>query len=341
MIWYTRNNPSNRVFKAMNMNKSQIRIIPAFLVIFSILIVFRLIYSQLQPSSPSSDFFNGNSKSSVDIPSIISPHVIKKTNEYEQFCESIWMNPPSTSNQSKRECKTYLPRLIEYCNVHEPRGHEETSINHQYELVHLLLTIRHGDRSTLNYIPGAQAMNTNTSTQPFEIYKPMVLQALDDVDVFNLTYIPQNTERSESSHSSDRYNPLDKKNLFQTSDNSLFSGELTSQGYWQHINLGIYLNRIYQSFLSQIRVRQSNEKASERDGIYIRSTNYNRTIQSVVALLTHLLPKDLLTSIKESEKLKLYVFLDDDDEIMHGVGQRLSSKASVTKSASSASSNGI
>jgi hypothetical protein len=63
-------------------------------------------------------------------------------------------------------------------------------------------------------------------------------------------------------------NSLTKERLNQP-DFSLASGQLTSIGFKQHFDLGIHLRKAYEKYLYDI----------SRDDLYIRSTNYDRTIQ--------------------------------------------------------------
>ena len=59
--------------------------------------------------------------------------------------------------------------------------------------------------------------------------------------------------------------------------------------------------------------------------IYIRSTNYDRTIQSVAALMTTLVPSLLTKIAMKNHKLTINVQPKDEDEVMHGIGSRITS----------------
>jgi hypothetical protein len=63
---------------------------------------------------------------------------------------------------------------------------------------------------------------------------------------------------------------LDSTTAFRQSDLSLQQGQLTSFGFMQHIQLGSLLHTSYRNYL------QSFDEPSE---IYVRSTNYIRTIR--------------------------------------------------------------
>jgi hypothetical protein len=57
---------------------------------------------------------------------------------------------------------------------------------------------------------------------------------------------------------------------FRRSDFNLSQGQLTSRGFMQHVHLGQILSGSYKSFLGQVQ---------SPDEIYVRSTNYVRTLQ--------------------------------------------------------------
>lgn len=76
---------------------------------------------------------------------------------------------------------------------------------------------------------------------------------------------------------------------FHTPDLELHQGQLTSIGFMQHINLGYELRMAYNELV---------DKVKSKDQIYVRSTKYTRTIQSVTGLMISLLPPLLSTSEK-------------------------------------------
>lgn len=84
---------------------------------------------------------------------------------------------------------------------------------------------------------------------------------------------------------------LNPNKLFGTPDLSLPPGQLTSIGFMQHIELGELLRSYYTSLLKKIH---------SSDQIYVRSTNYARTIQSVTALIITMLPQLVEQSLRES-----------------------------------------
>ena len=64
---------------------------------------------------------------------------------------------------------------------------------------------------------------------------------------------------------------LDPSHAFKTPDVTLTQGQLTSIGFMQHVRIGKLLNHAYGDFLAD-------QIATPQD-IYIRSTNYVRTIR--------------------------------------------------------------
>jgi hypothetical protein len=76
---------------------------------------------------------------------------------------------------------------------------------------------------------------------------------------------------------------LDPYFLYHGSDYHIAPGQLTSRGFMQHIHLGRLINRAYREFLGPL-------SASE---IYIRSTNYLRTIRVRSFFATYFLTEDV------------------------------------------------
>eukprot|EP01033_Poteriospumella_lacustris_P007793 gene7793-5606_t len=86
-----------------------------------------------------------------------------------------------------------------------------------------------------------------------------------------------------------------------------------------HLELGQLLLRAYDALFLQ--------KIVQAEQVYVRSTNYVRTIQSVSALLMALLPQIVQrkTTSSPSSKVTIHTFADENHEIMHGLGLRSSS----------------
>ena len=112
-------------------------------------------------------------------------------------------------------------------------------------------------------------------------------------------------------------NALTKPLLFTNPDRELAPGLLTSRGFMQHVRLGMALRKLYEDFLGHL-------DGPAEEVLYIRSTNYERTIQSVAAMILSLLPKFSSTA-SMSTFLNIDTFRDESREVMHGVGERFSS----------------
>ena len=87
----------------------------------------------------------------------------------------------------------------------------------------------------------------------------------------------------------------------------LISGQLTTVGFYQLITLGEHLSGSYMPLLGRVQERQSNPR------ILIRSTSYNRTIQSVAGFLSSFLPSNV-----HYADVKIYYQPHTSMENMHG-----------------------
>ena len=193
------------------------------------------------------------------------------------------MLPPCKDDK----CSPAVNRLLEYCPLAIPSGNEGILVdnNGNFELKHLLVTIRHGDRSAIHRIPGSadpsKTITTEQGSQTSSKYlDSYVLQYVQRMTAFRLQSIKS---KDPSAASKPLMQSLDHNStkLFKKSDFMLDQGQLTSRGFMQHISLGTILRKAYGSFLSTIKYPPQ---------VIVRSTNYDRTIQSVAAFLTSLLP---------------------------------------------------
>jgi len=103
--------------------------------------------------------------------------------------------------------------------------------------------------------------------------------------------------------------------LFQSiSDYLLPQGQLTSQGFFQHLQLGAIFHTAYGDYFHKIHTSEQ---------IYLRATNYARTIQSISALVITTLPQ--LFSKVEKNTILINSHEDESEELMHGIGLHHSS----------------
>lgn len=221
-------------------------------------------------------------------------------------------------------------RLYDYCNRFIPDNYVNTSIHDsEWKLVYFAATIRHGDRSAIHQFPGSLGA---TATKEQDLKRPSLLDTrvteyLKYLPAFTITKLHKKEElddsRSEQSLTRAKLkgealtDVLNPNKLFGTPDLTLTPGQLTSVGFMQHIALGELLHSYYTSLLNRIH---------SSDQIYVRSTNYARTIQSVAALIITMLPQLVEQSLRVPNlQIPILSYEFEEDEIMHGIGTRFSS----------------
>lgn len=197
-------------------------------------------------------------------------------------------------------------RLAQYCSVKVREGVEAYSFpaHELFELRHLLIAIRHGDRSSIHSYPGAATTATAAKDMSSGLLEPAVTDNLAKLRSFALHAIP--VKDPSPAAPEDLSHVLDPASLFRSSDAALAPGQLTSRGFMQHVSLGYALHGAYNGFLAGLR---------RPEQLYVRSTKYPRTIQSAGALLSALLPTSLLT---HPESVSIRYFEREEDEVMHG-----------------------
>lgn len=157
-------------------------------------------------------------------------------------------------------CRTEDQKVMgESCSGHVNSGDEGYFKGSEpFRLQHVVMNIRHGDRSTLFHIPGLikhdddgnQGINSK-EVKYMSNLSAFKLQPLEDYEhIFD--------------------NPLDVKRLDGLARREIEQGKLTVTGFQQHVTLGRHLKYSYFNFLQQIK---------SADQIFIRSTNFERTIQ--------------------------------------------------------------
>jgi hypothetical protein len=201
-----------------------------------------------------------------------------------------------------------------YCNTQLPDGSEGATFLHadQWILHHLLINIRHGDRSSIHNIPGAQPLASQVNADQIQYIEYSALKYVPRLNSFKLASVGPSSLKNSEGDLPDAFN---SSTLFRVADSSIAPGILTTRGFMQHINLGQYLARAYNKFLSNY--------VTSVDSIYVRSTNYRRTILSISALMITMLPQ--IGGPKPEDQMPILSYSDEAEEIMHGVGLRLSS----------------
>eukprot|EP01041_Mallomonas_annulata_P006090 gene6090-12295_t len=166
-------------------------------------------------------------------------------------CESNFPHP---------SCKLELPRALQYCAEVIYGGREGRFPNDdQWTLKQLTLVIRHGDRSSIHRLPNATPVIEKRSS-PY--INPEALRYISRLDSFTLKLLSKGTVND----------CLNKSTIFQGMNEFHPSapGILTTSGFMQHIHQGNWLRLAYSDFLHGITSVRS---------VYVRSTNYDRTIQ--------------------------------------------------------------
>uniref|UniRef100_A0A7S3SJ67 Acid phosphatase n=1 Tax=Emiliania huxleyi TaxID=2903 RepID=A0A7S3SJ67_EMIHU len=193
--------------------------------------------------------------------------------------------------------------LEAYCGA-PPQGSEGNLTADGLKLVGVLVTIRHGDRSSIHSLP-----NTNTTAR--WVCRPVgseQKQAAAQVAVVGLDGSPL-------------YRPLLPRTL-PGRHGDCAPGQLTPRGFAQHVALGRHLGR---SFAPLLREAAAERRAnSSRVGVYVRSTDYTRTQMSAAAFLYGLLPPTLRPPL--APPTRIHTCADEAAEVMHGVGLAASSK---------------
>ena len=271
-----------------------------------------------------------------------------------------------------RGCSKQVDRLLSYC-AENINGGEEGSLkpgpggSRDYELHYVALTIRHGDRSAIHSMPGSlpyfdpDDLDAETPKSERKQSRGHAIHGTNYLDARALAYLPRLSSfevkplLTESGNSNsakrdaaigDLRAALDPTKVFQLPDLRLSPGQLTTRGFMQHVVLGKSLAESYKRLLHGVH--------SPRN-IYIRSTNYARTLQSAAGLILGMLPDiggvggggggptaessssglssaigDVTgegTDLRDPRKSKVIInsFVNEEAEVMHGVGLKLSS----------------
>lgn len=202
------------------------------------------------------------------------------------------------------ECEYDMTRSKQYCARETVGGYEGKFYGHdKFNLRQVIILIRHGDRSSIHKMPNSKVLSKNST----KYFHP---DAIHYVPLLNSFEIKSLGDTSIS-------NSLDSTKIFSVSDRSSPPGILSTTGFMQHINQGRYLHKAYSSFLSTVDPFSTS--------LYVRSTYYDRTIQSAAALLLTMFPT-LGTPATAGKLIPIHVHPEHSSEHMHGVGSILTSK---------------
>ncbi len=149
--------------------------------------------------------------------------------------------------------------LQEYCAGRNSVGNEGYfSGSETFSLEHVVLNIRHGDRAPLFTIPG------------LIIHDEVLNGAISSKDVEEIKHFDSFYLQRMEDYQHHYLDPLNATRLDEISKRGIALGQLTIAGFQQHLKLGKHLRRAYKPLLSQI---------TSPNQIFIRSTNFERTIQ--------------------------------------------------------------
>ena len=195
-----------------------------------------------------------------------------------------------------------------------------------WELDKLVIAIRHGDRSSIHHIPNSEPIYNIGG--PGSYYDESVVDTADEIfsEHFSVNILegeqmtPEEKVRSVEGEAGgfNLLSLLGQRPLFPKNEEALAPGLLTTKGFAQQLTVGKRMSRTYKKFLAAY--------VGDAGDIYIRSTNYQRTVLSAVGMLFGLLG-GLLPGMKDhgSGRLRIDVLANEAKETMHGVGERYSS----------------
>eukprot|EP00903_Cladosiphon_okamuranus_P016088 g14852.t1 len=169
------------------------------------------------------------------------------------------------------------------------------------ELRQLQVTIRHGDRSAIHELPNAN--EKRWKCQPFS---EEIRRKWEDVSRFSVVNVdgrPLERPLTPAVYEKDDVSQLGRE--FQNQAGVWCKqGQLTETGIRQHLALGDQMRKAYQDVLG------GGDLGSEE--IYIRSTDYTRTLESAAAFLMSFFPGSYGMTIITDQ--------DANAEVMHGIG---------------------
>lgn len=186
-----------------------------------------------------------------------------------------------SSQQCDSDCEAYTQRLSRYChtslfneNKHDSsnEGTLEISTSNQYELVHVHIVARHGDRTPVSNLKlGSKVYQECGLTNDLFNWK-----GLDD-------FPPPLILSSQGSNFHIQLNPGSQK---RECGDIKGIGMLTALGYKQLALLGKLMQEKYEHFTSNI----VHDIKSLKSAVYVQSTYVLRTIHSLSAFMLGFLP---------------------------------------------------
>lgn len=187
------------------------------------------------------------------------------------------------NDNSSRPCMPYRKRLKRYCHVsllegttkelQEGKLVQKKKQTNRLELVYVHIVLRHGDRTPATKNPklGYPEMHYKCGLSASDLSSNWALAP----DMWNgLNDFPPLSPVGNIRNAKLKLHP-------GTGNQSCGTGDLTSQGFLQHLNLGTLMQRAYGQLFPGIDLRSE---------IYVQSSDFRRTIRSAGAFLLGFIP---------------------------------------------------
>mmetsp|Transcript_24354 Transcript_24354/g.35730 ORF Transcript_24354/g.35730 Transcript_24354/m.35730 type:complete len:302 (-) Transcript_24354:851-1756(-) len=180
----------------------------------------------------------------------------------------------SHANDPHVDC--FKGRTYEYCSFDDPSGLEGMrGVSDEWILHHVIVNVRHGDRTSLHTIDGAKGETKDGVYRGrADVLDLREAYGLSDVRTYELNPLDGDEDLK-------RVNPLET--LLSIPDRALAQGQLTSHGFKQLLTLGAHLRSAYKPLVDKVA-------QDLKSLLAVRSTNYDRTIQSAAGLVAGMFP---------------------------------------------------
>lgn len=213
-----------------------------------------------------------------------------------------------------------LPRSsISYCeaNLGTITPQPATIAVKGYSLVHVQIALRHGDRSAIHTLPGADETKWICSPLPGE------LQPEWENTIKRFPIVDPSGKPLERSLWSTLLPKNEAENGAGESEGYCEPGQLTHYGIRQLMKVGRSLGTAYWDLFSWALKDEKTSKGRKHvDLIQARSTDYTRTLMSSAAFLTGFLENQ--KGVSGTDKVPIMTNPDENAEVMHGIGLKAS-----------------
>ena len=186
------------------------------------------------------------------------------------------------------------------------------------------IVIRHGDRSAINGVPNSTGLPARWRCQP-RAHEA----ARREWPALGANFVVRRLKDGAALPRTLRSALLEGSDAASTS--ACAPGQLTPRGFEQHVRLGSHLSTSYAPLLDALSANASSRLgAGQRSippAIFVRSTDYSRTLLSAAGLLTGLLRQHPALRPSLAHPQTLFTEDVEEEDYMHGVGLASSSKA--------------